>query len=80
VNDELTCKELVELVADYLEGALSHRDRQRFDEHLVVCDGCTSYLDSVRLTIRITGRLTEEDLLPEMERELVAAFRGWTRS
>jgi len=80
MSDELTCKELVELVTDYLEGALSRRDRRRFEEHLVVCDGCTSYLDSIRLTIRITGRLTEEDLMPEMERELAAAFRDWTSS
>ena len=79
MSDELTCKELVELVTDYLEGALTPRDRRHFEEHLVVCDGCTSYLDSIRLTIRITGRLIEGELSPELERELVAAFRGWKR-
>lgn len=79
MSDELTCKELVELVTDYLEGALAPDERRRFEEHLVVCDGCTGYLDSIRLAIRVVGRLTEGDLLPEMERELLAAFRGWPR-
>jgi len=76
---DLTCKELVELVTAYHEGALSAHDRQRFEEHVVFCDGCTSYLDSMRRTIEVTGRLTEDDLLPEMERELLATFRDWRR-
>ena len=79
-EDDLTCKELVELVTDYHEGALSTRDRQRFEEHVVVCDGCASFLDGMRRTIEVTGRrLTEDDLPPELQEELVAAFRGWKR-
>ena len=79
LEDDLTCKELVELVTAYHEGALSARDRQRFEEHVVFCDGCASYLDGMRRTIEVTGRLTEDDLLPEMERDLLAAFRDWRR-
>ena len=79
LEDDLTCKELVELVTAYHEGALSARDRLRFEEHVVFCDGCASYLDGMRRTIEVTGRLTEEDLLPEMERDLLAAFRDWRR-
>ena len=79
LEDDLTCKELVELVTAYHEGALSARDRQRFEEHVVFCDGCASYLDSMRRTIEVTGRLTEDDLIPEMERDLLAAFRDWMR-
>lgn len=79
LEDDLTCKELVELVTAYHEGALSPRDRQRFEEHVVFCDGCSSYLDGMRRTIEVTGRLAEDDLLPELQRELLAAFRGWRR-
>ena len=79
LDDDLTCRELVELVTAYHEGALPARDRQRFEEHVVFCDGCASYLDSMRRTIDVTGRLTEDDLLPEMERELLATFRDWRR-
>jgi hypothetical protein len=80
LEDDLTCAELVELVTDYHEGALEARDRQRFEEHVVFCDGCASYLDGMRRTIEVTGRLTVDDVLPELERELVAAFRGWRSS
>jgi predicted anti-sigma-YlaC factor YlaD len=75
--DELTCRELVRLVTDYLEGALSTTDVHRFDAHLTKCDGCTTYLAQVRETIRITGTLTEESLTPEARDELLAAFRTW---
>jgi anti-sigma factor RsiW len=75
--DELTCRELVRLVTDYLEGVLSENDRHRFDAHLASCDGCTTYVAQVRDTIRITGTLTEESLAPEARDELLTAFRTW---
>ena len=74
---ELTCRELVRLVTDYLEGELPETDRRRFDAHLTKCEGCTTYLAQVRDTIRITGTLTEESLAPEARDELLAAFRTW---
>jgi anti-sigma factor RsiW len=76
---EMTCRELVELVTDYLEGALSDRDRERFEGHIAVCEHCTAYLDQMRVTIVATGRLTEESLDPAMRDELLSAFRGWKR-
>ena len=76
-SDELTCRELVRLVTDYLEGELPETDRRRFDAHLTKCDGCTTYLAQVRDTIRITGTLTEESLAPQARDELLAAFRTW---
>jgi MFS family permease len=49
--DELACKQLVELVADYLEDALSPEARARFEEHLAGCDGCTTYLSQTQQII-----------------------------
>jgi anti-sigma factor RsiW len=76
---ELPCRELVELVTDYLEDRLGPVDRQRFEEHLAACEACRAYLEQFRLTIRAIGRLPEETLSPEAQRALVDAFRGWTR-
>lgn len=74
---DLTCKEVVELITDYLEGTLSRRDRKRFERHLAVCDGCTAYLEQMRRTIATTRALAEEDLPEAVREELVSAFRGW---
>jgi predicted anti-sigma-YlaC factor YlaD len=74
---QLTCKELVELVTDYLEGALSLSDRRRFDEHLTTCPYCQIYLDQMRQTIRTLGHLPEEAVPPEALEALLARFRGW---
>ncbi len=75
--EDLTCAELVELVSDYIEGALAPHDRARFEEHLTVCRGCANYLDQMRTTIALTGRLRLDDLSPEVRADLVTAFRGW---
>lgn len=75
---ELTCSEMVELMTAYLEDALSSEERARFESHLSGCDGCTNYLDQLRETVRITGRLTEEQIEPGARAALLTAFRGWT--
>jgi anti-sigma factor RsiW len=75
--EELSCQELVELVTDYLEGALPAELHDRFERHIAHCAGCQAYLAQVRATIAATGRLTRESLTPEAERGLLEAFRGW---
>jgi anti-sigma factor RsiW len=75
----LSCQELVELVTDYLEGALDERDRRAFERHLEHCDGCTEYVEQLRTTIRLTGTLTLDDLSTDPESALLQAFRDWRR-
>ena len=75
--EDLTCAELVELVTDYLEDALPAEERERFEEHLTICEGCLNYVDQMRTTIALTGRLRVDDLSPEVAAELVGAFRDW---
>jgi anti-sigma factor RsiW len=76
---EMTCRELVELVTEYLEGALPARDRARFDRHIAACPYCTNYLDQMRITIRTLGRLEEESISAEAKDALLGAFRDWNR-
>jgi anti-sigma factor RsiW len=75
--EQLSCQELVELVTDYLEGALSGEETARFESHIGRCDGCNVYLEQMRMTIAMTGRLSADALTPEAERALLDAFRGW---
>jgi len=77
---ELPCRDLVELVTEYLEDRLSPVDRARFDAHLAACDACRAFLEQFRQTIRTLGRLPEESLSAEARTALLAAFRGWQRS
>ncbi len=76
---QLTCKEVVELITDYLEGTLSEDMRVRMEEHLAGCDGCTAYLEQMRQTIRLTGKLREESLTPVQRADLVRLFRDWKK-
>ena len=72
----MTCQELVELVTDYLEGALGREDAARFEEHVAACPGCEVYLEQVRSTIAVT-RASGERVEPSTVSPLLDAFRGW---
>jgi anti-sigma factor RsiW len=77
MDHEMTCKELVELVTEYLEGTLPAEVRARMEKHLSGCDGCTHYLEQMRETIRLTGRVREENLTETQRDDLLRLFRGW---
>ncbi|HSA51959.1 MAG TPA: zf-HC2 domain-containing protein [Yinghuangia sp.] len=73
----MNCDEFVELVTDFLEGALSEEDEQRFVGHLAECSKCEVYLDQFRRTIATTGELTPEGISSDARTHLLAAFRDW---
>jgi MFS transporter, DHA2 family, multidrug resistance protein len=78
-DDELVCRELVELVTDYLEGALSEDQRRRFEAHLTECPFCTEYVEQMRAVRDGLGGsdADRETIAPERRDELLTAFRGW---
>jgi anti-sigma factor RsiW len=74
---DMSCGEVMALVTEYLEGALTNAERDRFVSHIAACDGCTGYVEQIRTTIRVTGVALPEALSPEARQQLVDAFRGW---
>ena len=74
--EDLSCQELVELVTDYLEGALPPEERARFDVHLAECPGCDRYVEQMRTTIALVGVSAELESRPEVT-GLLEAFRDW---
>ena len=79
-TESLSCQELVELVTDYLEGALDDRDVRTFERHLADCAACPEYVKQLRTTIRLVGTITPDDLTRDAETTLLQAFRDWKRS
>jgi anti-sigma factor RsiW len=73
----MACKEFVELVTDYFEGALSQEDARRFEQHIEDCFWCGRYLEQMRVTINTVGRIDEESISPEAKDVLLHAFRDW---
>jgi predicted anti-sigma-YlaC factor YlaD len=76
----ITCQELVELVTEYLEGTIDADMRVRFEQHLALCDGCTYYLEQMRETIRLSGKVTEDQIPVAQRGRLLQAFRDWNRA
>jgi len=78
--EHVSCQEVVELVTDYLDRALSGEQASLFEQHVNFCDGCDFYLEQMRSTIASVGRITERDVPLETRDKLLAAFRDWRRS
>jgi anti-sigma factor RsiW len=74
---EMPCRELVEVITDYLEDALPDDDRVRFEAHLAECDACRDYVEQFGQTIALSGRVEAEQLPPALRDELLGAFRAW---
>jgi anti-sigma factor RsiW len=79
VDRGLTCRELVELVTDYLEGALPAGERERFEAHMAACEGCDAYVEQVRRTIELTRRTRALEQGPQIA-ALRANFRDYRRT
>jgi anti-sigma factor RsiW len=75
----VNCNDFVELVTEFLDGALSEEDERRFIEHLAECSGCENYLDQFRQTIAVTGELTPDSISSDARQHLLSAFRDWQR-
>jgi predicted anti-sigma-YlaC factor YlaD len=74
-REKVVCQQWVELVTDYLDGALPRRVTKAIDRHLRLCRHCREYLAQMRQTIRLTGELREEDVPADVLDALEAAFR-----
>ena len=75
--DDMSCRELVAVLTDYLEGAMPDEDRTRLELHLVMCAGCRTYLDQIRETIALSGRLSEDEIDPAARPALLRVFAAW---
>ena len=73
----LTCRELVELVTAYREGALSPSEHRRFEEHVADCPPCERYVEQIDLTVRAAGGITQEVEDGPMTQALLQIFRDW---
>jgi anti-sigma factor RsiW len=76
-SDEIVCRELVELVTPYLEDVLPPDERAAIDHHLAACDGCHTYVEQMRQTIRAIGHVPQEAITSETREQVLAIFRAW---
>ncbi len=76
---DLTCQDFVEIVTEYLEGALDEDATTRFDRHLAICPGCDIYLDQMKETASRLGQIPVGSLTDETWSTLLSAFRDFHR-
>jgi anti-sigma factor RsiW len=76
---DITCRQAVALMTDYLDGALSQDDADLVEAHLGECDGCAEHLRQIRITVAVTGRIRADDLDPRAREDLMDLYRRWQR-
>jgi len=77
MTHEISCKELVDLVADYMDEAISDDARAKFEQHLSECGYCSAYVQQMHLTVKLTSKLTEPEANQPAPDELMNIFRKW---
>jgi anti-sigma factor RsiW len=73
----LECQQAVELVTDYLEGALSRRERRRLEAHLRACPNCSAYFEQIQAVIAFSGSVDPDDLSERASSDLIELYRRW---
>ena len=77
MTTQIACRDLLELITGYLDGALPADVHAAIEAHVAGCDGCTAVLEEFRITIAMTGTLTEEQITPAPRNIMLTAFRDW---
>jgi len=72
---DLACRDAVELATDYLEGALSWRNRRSYERHLRSCPNCSAHLAQIRAMVSALGKVEPQALSPAAQADLIDVFR-----
>ena len=77
----IRCSDAVEIVTDYLDGALNSHDLANFEAHLAHCEGCTVFVDQIKMTITLTGAASRQQVqvMPANVDELAAMLADQAR-
>ena len=75
--DHVTCREFVEVLTDYLEGVLAAEERADIERHIVICRGCSNYVEQFRSTIDLLGRIAADEPDDAQASAALAIFRDW---
>lgn len=76
-DEPFSCRQVVELVTEYLEGGLDVDQRLAFERHVAICPPCRGYFSQFRLINRAAGPLSEEDVPEHLRTSILKAFRDW---
>jgi anti-sigma factor RsiW len=66
----MTCKEAIDVLADYIEASLTPELADELERHLHDCAPCRAYLSTYRKTRELTRQVGREPMPEEMKRRL----------
>jgi anti-sigma factor RsiW len=74
-DHDLECKQIAELLGEYLEGTLPRDTAELLEWHLEGCAPCVAFVKTYRGTINAARVLHEVDVPPELKRRLITFLR-----
>lgn len=70
------CRQIAELLGDYLEGTLPKRIRELLEWHIEGCGPCVAFVNTYRGTVNATARLRDVEVPPELKQRLLSVLRS----
>jgi len=71
----IECREIAELLGEYLEGTLPRQTLELLEWHIEGCAPCVAFVNTYRGTINAARKLREVDIPPELKKRLLAVLR-----
>jgi anti-sigma factor RsiW len=75
----MTCRQVVQVLTEYLDGSLPAAEQARVEEHLAGCDACTAFLAQLRTTERVVAGLAPVEVPADLKADLLRAFKDYRR-
>jgi predicted anti-sigma-YlaC factor YlaD len=80
MEDDLSCREVVELVTEYLENTLLPEMRKHLEEHVAECPGCESFIEQIQLTISMLSQIAQAPVSATTKQRLLQLFQDWKKA
>jgi anti-sigma factor RsiW len=66
----MTCREAIEVLADYIESTLTPAEREKLEAHLRECAPCRAYLATYTRAAELAAKVNRVEMPPEVRQRL----------
>lgn len=73
---EIECRQIADLLGDYLEGSLPRSTHELIDFHIDGCAPCVAFLNTYRGTVEAARKVADIPIPPELKKRLLAVLKS----
>jgi anti-sigma factor RsiW len=72
----IECRQIADLLGDYLDGSLPKPTRELLEWHIEGCGPCVAFVNTYRGTVSAATKLKDVEIPSELKKRLLAVLRN----